>query len=319
MNKEQLIQEIKNAIQQNQLSESEVLALYKEVSPKSEKGSMVSKILYAAGGIVAVVGVWVLLLQIWDDIGSGLRIALTIGSALIAYVGAYFFSKNQEQDVLSQILFVVSAVIAPVALYTTATELSILPDNAATAAMLVSGISALIFGTALYITKKPLLQLAVVSFVSWFYFALIAKLVEGSGLSFSAITDVTVYASMLLGIAIYAYTSLISSNVRNKTIVSLFIFASYALVLMSALFLGGVWNLLYAFLLVGAVTLAVKIKRTSALVVSSVAIVFYLLKISSKYFADSLGWAVILILAGFAIIAVGYFTYALNKRYILKP
>ncbi len=121
---------------------------------------------------------------------------------------------------------------------------------------------------------------------------------------------------MVLGIGVFSYANLISREVKNKSVVSLFTFASFATVLISGLILDGVWNLLYAFMLVGAVSLAVKIKKTSALVVTSIAIIAYLLKITSIYFADSLGWAIILILAGFIIIGVGYFTYRIHKKYI---
>jgi uncharacterized membrane protein YgaE (UPF0421/DUF939 family) len=74
--------------------------------------------------------------------------------------------------------------------------------------------------------------------------------------------------------------------------------------------------MLYALLLVGIVSLAVRIKSTSALVVSAIGIISYLIKISTKYFANSLGWALLLMLIGFMVIGVGYFMYSLNRKYI---
>jgi hypothetical protein len=44
----------------------------------------------------------------------------------------------------------------------------------------------------------------------------------------------------------------------------------------------------------------------------------YILKITGEYFADSLSWPVALMVAGFALIGVGYFTFYLRKKYFSK-
>lgn len=314
MNKEELLQTLGEKIKSKEVTIEEVKKVIE--STKEQSGSLVSKILYSAGGLIAVVGVWVLMLQVWDDLGTVLKIGITSGFVIVSYIIAFLSARKWDHDILSQVLFTISALVYPVAAFTLIQEISIRISDGAIESLIISFLGIVLYGYALYATKKPLLHLVLVSLVSWFYYALVAKLVKGSGLDFGTIADITTYASMVLGIGVFSYANLIQGEAKNKSIVSLFTFASFATVLISGLILDGVWNLLYAFMLVGAVSLAVKIKKTSALVVTSIAIIAYLLKITSIYFADSLGWAIILILAGFIIIGVGYFTYRIHKKYI---
>lgn len=314
MNKEELLHTLGEKIKSKEITAEEVKKVIE--STKEQSGSLVSKILYSAGGLIAVVGVWVLMLQMWNDLGTILKIGVTSGFVIASYIFAFLSARKWDHDVLSQVLFTISAIVYPFAAFTLVQEFSIVFSDGAVESLVISLLGVVLYGYALFITKKPLLHLVIIALISWFYYALVAKLLKGSGFDFSTITDITTYATIVLGVAVFSYANLISREVKNRSIVSLFTFVSFAMVLISGLILNGIWNLLYAFVLIGAVSLAVKIKKTSALVVTSVAIIAYLLKISSKYFADSLGWAIILILAGFIIIGVGYFTYRIHKKYI---
>jgi hypothetical protein len=94
--------------------------------------------------------------------------------------------------------------------------------------------------------------------------------------------------------------------------------AAFVFVLIPALTLIGIWDLLYAFLALGAVMLSINLRTTSGLVISAAAIGFYVIHMSSKHFANSIGWAAVLVVIGFVIIGIGYLTYYLNKKYIAK-
>ena len=45
---------------------------------------------------------------------------------------------------------------------------------------------------------------------------------------------------------------------------------------------------------------------------------FYILKITSEYFTEGLGWPLALVLAGLAMIGVGYVSLSVSRKY-LKP
>jgi hypothetical protein len=42
----------------------------------------------------------------------------------------------------------------------------------------------------------------------------------------------------------------------------------------------------------------------------------YILKITHEYFSKDLGWPLALVLVGFFMIAIGYFSFYLNRKYL---
>ena len=59
--------------------------------------------------------------------------------------------------------------------------------------------------------------------------------------------------------------------------------------------------------------MGVRLKRHVLLTLATLYLMLYILTITSYYFANSLGWPLALMLAGLAIIFVGYFSFRLNK------
>ncbi len=333
-NKNELFESVRSAVNNEIVTKDELLTCTNELSRVSanskttstqaqdnssfKKNSVITNILYAFGGIVTLTGVLVLLFQSWDSFTDSTKILLTVGVALILYIFAMYTSKSEEHSVLSQVLFTVAAAVAPIGWYTVLSIYMLSFGSAAVTAAIVSGTCAIIFGYATWYSRKPILHLFVTAFVSWCYFSLISEVVRGSGLDLETISSISTYSVMLISIAVFMYALFLSSNSINKTVCAILVFYSYAQFLIAGLLqVGGIWNFLYAFILVGAVYLAIHIRSTGALVVTALAVVGYLIKISAKYFADSLGWAVLLIFVGFLIIGIGYGTYRINKKYIV--
>ena len=52
------------------------------------------------------------------------------------------------------------------------------------------------------------------------------------------------------------------------------------------------------------------------LVVASVMLMGYIMKLTSEYFAGDLGWPLALVIAGLLLMAVGYLAFVMNKRYL---
>jgi hypothetical protein len=47
-------------------------------------------------------------------------------------------------------------------------------------------------------------------------------------------------------------------------------------------------------------------------------LIFYILKLTGEYFTSGLGWPLSLVLAGLAIIGIGYYAVKLNKKYLVQ-
>jgi uncharacterized integral membrane protein len=97
-------------------------------------------------------------------------------------------------------------------------------------------------------------------------------------------------------------------------------FGSLAL-LGSALGLGGYqpnaslfWELSYPALLWGVYALSVRLRSWALLFFAAVFTIGYIAKITSEYFADSLGWPLALVIVGFVLIGVGFVVVRVHGR-----
>jgi hypothetical protein len=353
MDKEQVLQTIKESIDKNIITRHDVQrvigapdkAYYKAPNggfqnsdgPSSgsmmqdDRNSLIPKVLYTIGGVIAVIGVVVMLSSNWDTIGFLGKWLVTVGFGLVTFISAFLLYKKPEHNVLSQVFFTISAIVMFIGGFVWIDAVAVVPWDAPNAYLLVSSILFAIFGAALYAARKPMLHILATIFFSIAYYACISESLKGSGFGLWALKDVMVYASMILGVAYLMYGSWIdktasgepnmpsapgvSSGMPNR-LVRIYTFFAFALFLFSALFLGGVWNFLYAFLAIGAVMLSINLKSGTGLLVTSVAIGTYCVKISIQYFAQSISFSLALLFSGLLIIALGYLTYYLNKKYI---
>jgi hypothetical protein len=90
------------------------------------------------------------------------------------------------------------------------------------------------------------------------------------------------------------------------------------MILGAGLSLGGFWDILYIGLVFGVILLSVYLKSRAFLIFGALFLMAYLIKITGEYFADTIGWPIALIFAGFAVIGVGFVAYYINKEYISK-
>jgi uncharacterized integral membrane protein len=57
-------------------------------------------------------------------------------------------------------------------------------------------------------------------------------------------------------------------------------------------------------------------KSKSFLTFGAIFLVTYVFKITAEYFTDGLGWPLVLVIVGLAIIGIGYLAFSLKKKYM---
>ena len=127
---------------------------------------------YAIGAIIAIIGVIILIVQHWTEIGFFGRITVTLGISLVTYIVALLLNEPHQKKV-SQVMFIVSAVLAPLGSIILLNEAKITLDW--NIQILTSLILTTVFGTALVVSKKSILTLITIGFASWTYYAFIMK------------------------------------------------------------------------------------------------------------------------------------------------
>jgi hypothetical protein len=273
---------------------------------------------YIIGAIIAVVGVVVLLFQNWDEIGFIGRILVTLGIFFVTYVTGLFL-KNPEQRILSQVMFTISAVLAPMGTYVLLTELGV--NSSWSVQLTIQLIWFVIFGIALFISKRNILVPITVGFASLAYYTFVLKVLGNEGYYNNSIL---MWSFMLLGASHiligYGYQMLWPSNDQNslsekKATQNLLYGFGSVILLGSGMSIGGMFDLFFIILIFGAFYGGVYLKSRSMFILGAFFLMAHIIKLTTKYFVYSVGWPVALIASGFAVIGVGYFTFYLSKKY----
>jgi uncharacterized membrane protein len=331
MDKQQILSFIKTQLDTGKISPHDLATLAHSdvvvtpaVSQPRENVSTKSfiNVLYVIGALIALIGVIVLIAENWNQIGIVGRITVTLGISLATYIGGMVMSKSIH-NFLSQVMFVISGALAPLGAFVLLDEIDItfnLESNVGVSLMLF-----VLFGVAYIIARKNVLVILTVIYGTWSYYALFAKLIETTNLD----TEWLRWATIVLGIAYlfiaYGYTrSVQAKNLeegKEERAVSGLLYGAGALAIMGAGIATddkSLWDLLMIPLIFGAFYLSVFVKSRLVLFLAGLFLIIHAIKLTIVYFSDSLSWALALVLCGFMVIAIGYLTYYVHRKYIAQ-
>src|SRR3989344_8381833 len=133
MNKEELLQEISNKISTGEISREEVVSRFsfapttqaKEKNLKNSTHFSVTKMLYVLGAAIVVIGIVIFVHQIWYDIGSFGRIAVTLGLGFIMTAIGSMLLKNKPEDTIGTVFHFMGGMLIPGGAVVTLSELNL--------------------------------------------------------------------------------------------------------------------------------------------------------------------------------------------------
>lgn len=324
MNKEELLQQIRSLAAENLITKEELTKAYDEALGKKTDVAITKKlgiteIFYYIGGVIVFLGIAVLVWQNWSILSVATKIIVTLGSGIAAYIVGVLFGRYEKMDPVGQAFYLIYALVTPIGLY-------IVFDNAGFDAgshgtqSLIAGI---LFGThllSLVIFRKNIFTIFSIIFGTWLFFAFTSFLIGGKP-HFGELKFFE-YRFLLTGLAYILLGYSFSRDKRHSITGPLYGFGIFGF-LGAALVLGGwepnqnvFWELIYPGLVLGVIFLSVYLKSKAFLTFGSIYLMVYILKITAEYFTGSLGWPLALVLAGLALIAIGYFSFYLNRKYI---
>lgn len=320
MDKTQLLALVEQKIHEGLISKEDVKELLN--SSVEDKNIVthtknITNIFYIIGAIIAVIGVIILIGQNWSEIGFVGRVLSTLGTAIIAYVIGFVLDRHVHR-ILSQVCFTISGILAPIGTFVFCNEFQVAFTSLPQAYTAVGLLT--VFSVAFWYTKRNVLMLWNMLWITWAYYSILVYL-------FTPSVDVTKVATMVLGIAYLCATYYFQKNMpvtenyerKEKYAVQNILYTiGILLTVLPSLFLGGVFDFITLLLIFGAFYLSIFIKSRFTLIVSGVLLISYVLKITSKYFVNSIGWPLSLIGIGFLVIAIGYGMVYVSRTYIPK-
>lgn len=325
MNKQELLQEITILSKERQVSREEVLKAYDAGNSlegillhKTEARFGLAEIMYYVGGGIVAIGIGIFLSQNWDVLNAFTRILSTLGSGMLAYGIGVVLSKQAARATLGQAFHVIAATVLPIGLFVTLDEAGV--DVSGFGVMSV--VYAALFGVYAFSYKifvENFFAFVSIVFGTGLFVSVTGWLVSGTAVFLEE--DFTAYQFLVIGL-VYA---LLGHHFTNKRVAPLTKYL-YPIGLLffsgAALALGGYspeqnffWELIFPGLSLGTVFLSLPLRSRAFLIIGTGSLVVYIFKITGEYFADSLGWPLALIVAGFAMIAVGSLFVRLNRKY----
>lgn len=322
MNKQELLSEIKSAIESGELSKAEIDNAIGRSAASADSSFVVpqnklniASVLYYIGAAIVLIGLVVLVVQSWSDFGTLARIVVSLGSGIAAYISGMLLYRNDTWRTVSYFMHVIGAVMLPIGLAVTFYEFDIDLGQAA-AQVAIAAIMVAIYATTIWSSARNLFIGLTIGFGTWLYFALASMLLGGGAYvyGFNLYTYLTVAAG--IGYVLIGYGFSQSENTERHMLTPVLYGLGLIASLSALLSLGGIWDLLYPFVVFGVIYLSIYLKSKVFLRLGALFLMAYIVKVTGEYFSDSLGWPLTLVLAGLALIGIGYLTVYLGKKYI---
>jgi len=329
MEKQQIISFIKEQILSGKISNSDLIGITnngggeinstEESKVPNNNSRNLTNIFYVIGVAIAIIGVIILIAQNWDEIGFAGRILVTLGIGLVTYITALLI-KGSEHRVLSQSMFTISAILSPMGIFVLLNEYNINIDININIILSIG--LAIVYGFALYISKRNILSIFTIAFSTWAYYAFIAKIFD---IGYLYGTDIIKWATMLIGLAyiLIAYGYYSNNDIpdkadkKEKVAIKNILYSLGTIAILGAgISVGGFFDIIFIAIIFAAFYASIFLKNSSMIIIAGIFLISHILKLTSKYFLDSIGWPIALIISGFIVMGVGYLTYYINKRFI---
>ncbi len=323
----------------------------------SRKYNLLSKTLYLIGGIVVLSGIVTAIANNWASINPIGHVVLTCGLGISFLLGAVAL-HSAKPHMLVQVFYSLAAILMFIGGFVLIDELQnagiVVTEFNTSFITLVSAVLLVIFGSLMYGFRErnkiagqnpaTVLYFIEAALFAIFYYSVVFQWMDSVRTSYgydwfygyyndtlhqtvsAILNQIFAYTSALFGVGLIALAQTDAIQ-RARKICSIFTFAGYSLVLVPLIMLVDtgniayeIWTLLYVFVLTLFVIVSIRLRNTMGLILTSLAIGAYCIKISVLYFfADNLGFPLILLGSGLLIMVLGYFTYYLNNAYINGP
>jgi peptidoglycan/LPS O-acetylase OafA/YrhL len=326
MNKEELLQELSVRISTGEISREEIAnrlsiapATQGAVNVENLKDSTpfsVTKMLYVLGATIVVVGIVALVSQIWDDIGSFGRIAVTLGLGfLITAIGSMLLKSKPDENI-GTVFHFIGGMLIPGGAVVTLSELSL--DSSDWSLAITFGVIFVFYLLLNYVHKNAILTFFAIANGTATVYSTLNAVVGGPFEGWFGIKDIYQYTTMAMGTSYLLLAHAFRDGWNKKLIGVLYFFGitGFLGAAFSQVFDSAPWQMLYFLIVIGGLALSVYMRSRSILVMSTLFLIAHVSYITSEYFADSLGWPISLVILGFVFIGLGYVSISINKKYI---
>ena len=303
--RERALADIAALVERHGLSLDDVQRALAGGGPPSRARAILGQVLAYLGGTFVLAGVGAFVATSWDELGSAARITVTLGAGLAALVLAHVAERDPRRHKLVTPLWLLAAVLQPAGLLVAFSEYSTGGDPLV--AQLV--VSAVLLVQGLLVLAR--VRRTAVLFTTLFYGAV------AMATAFELLdVDEELYG-FLTGLATLCATRAIQRT-RHAAIAPFWyaVGAGALLVCAYGLVDGSPFEVLYVALAVGVVYCSTLFASRTLLAAGTLGVLAYIGVFTAENFADSLGWPLVLVVLGLALMGLSSAAIRINRRYI---
>lgn len=323
MNKKDLLSAIKELSQKGVISKNEVLRAFEEgKSLENHRSGFtlgISSVLYLIGALIVFVGIAVLIGQNWDSLNPLTRILATLGFACVSYCLGIILNQEEKYGAAGYAFHLIAGLSFPIGL-AVVFDLFKLNINDQGIQSFIAWVLLLFYLGAFLIYRKTIFTLFTIVYATLFFVCFTNYLIGANPLFLE--NKFYEYRYLVIGLSYGLLGYYLKSTAQYSLTESLYSFGTiFALGAMLAL--GGwkpeqnyIWEILYPGCVFCVLFLSTHLKSKPMLILGTIFLMLYILKITGEYFSGTLGWPLSLMICGIALIGIGYFAFSLNKKYL---
>ena len=305
--REQGLKQIVALARQHGLSSAEISAALTETRSDSQRRAtgIAGRVLAALGGILVLAGISVLVAFNWDAFNSAARIIITLGTGIAVFVMALLAMRDARYRATRTPLFLVAAALQPTGMLVTMDELFGGGDWRY-AVLITAGVMLLQQGAVFWQYRTAVLLSTTVIFSLGFL-----------GVGFELLDVSEDLIAVVLGAGLVGLSMGTGSTAYRPTLALWYVVGTVA-------FYGGLFSalenspfdLLFAAVACGGLVLSTYVHSRIMLFGSTIALLIFIGYFTERYFVDSIGWPVALIMLGLILVGLSMLAVRLDRRHI---
>ncbi len=270
-----------------------------------ESSAILSRVFGYVGGAFVFAGLAIYIGMRWDDLGSAGRVLLTLGPGFCAFVLALVCTTNEAFTGAALPLFFIAAIVQPTGILVLMREFSRGGDPAY-GVLFMNLVMTIQQGCAFWSKRRTVLALTTVVFAVGFVAVALDLLHVGHDLM-----------GIVLGLSLGCVAWSLDRSPHR-------LLAGPVYFVAALLFLGAWYHalrhtaaeVLFVGLSCGVVFLSVVARSRSLLAVGTLGLIAYIGYFIAEHFEKNLSAPIVLMIAGFLLIAIGAAAVRINNRYI---
>ncbi len=292
----------------HQLSVADVQAkLATDEAAAAEPSGLVVQVLSYIGGIFVFAGIAIFVGLQWQGLNSAARVIITLGPGVTAFALAALAFTDVRYQRAAMPLLLISAVLQPTGMMVAFAEYGSGGD-----AQLAALITALTFAVQFGVAARRWTETVVLWLTVFF-----ASAAVGLGMDMAGVPEAGIALALGLG-----WLSLGTATLKSRhTMLTPQLYVLGAWAALWGLFdvVEGSWaEAVFVAGACGLVYLGVWARSRALNIASTIALLAYTAYFTSRYFADSVGWPIALIVIGLLMIAISAAALKIDRRYLRK-